>query len=505
MPKKKEKKSSDNRDEEKKTTQRSAAQTSGSDDREKTLYLTQIRYLNEQLERYQQKCDDLERQKKDCDSQYSALETEKKDIVTYLKRSVFEKEEETEQLLERLESQRQAAEKDREDLKLQHEHLRQELQNRIEDLNQENRSLVTRLTSLEEFQSQKNQLMSNMESLEKKLNSEMEDHKANIHSLELKALMQKNRLEKEMESHVAAMEVEMQQQVDQKVPEMSRLALRENAEVRVQFIQLTEQAQVLMMENSGLQGRVSQLSADVGNLEQMLSKLSRKSCVRKKVVEQLTEKCQQLQVELKDFREEHQQLQTEHQQILDEMKTLRHECSSLSAQCSRNTGEVTRLEADLQEVRRARSRLRSIIQEAAVALRQALMGAPTDLNSAAEASVMQWKQLMQTVMMVLSSSTTEKVTELQEECDPAAARAASLGPALSVQFQLARHRPGDLGFIPPPALKHILPKTGRGPMMHLCRKPSSQKTSGFRCQSTTKSSQQTHGSSMTTLGKPFNC
>lgn len=84
--------------------------------------------------RYQLKCDQLERQRKDLDFQYSALEREKKDIVEYLKRSLLEKEDEVDELTERLESQRQAADEHRQALQLQHSQLSQELQDRIEEL-----------------------------------------------------------------------------------------------------------------------------------------------------------------------------------------------------------------------------------------------------------------------------------------------------------------------------------------------------------------------------------
>lgn len=51
MPKKKNKKG-DKQEEDKKTAERdTTADKTGSDDKEKGLYLTQIRYLNEQLER----------------------------------------------------------------------------------------------------------------------------------------------------------------------------------------------------------------------------------------------------------------------------------------------------------------------------------------------------------------------------------------------------------------------------------------------------------------------
>ncbi|XP_071340021.1 cilia- and flagella-associated protein 157-like [Trachinotus anak] len=476
MPKKKEKKNGDKQDEAKKTSKKeSPADKNGSDDKEKDLYLTQIRYLNDQLERYQLKCDELEKQKKDLNSQYSELEKEKRDIVEYLKRSLLEKEDEVEELSESLGSQRKAADKDRDALQLQHSQLRQELQDRIEELTKENETLVARLASLDEFQKQKEQLISNMESVEKQLATQREEHKADIHSLEMKALLEKRRLEKEMESHVAAMAAEVQQLVDLKVPETTRLALQENTEVRAQLSQLSEQTHVLMKENSALQDRKSKLSVDVDILEHMISELSRTSCIRKKVVEQLTEKCQQLQAELKLCRQEHQKLHAEHKGILAELEALRQDRASLSAQASKHRAEASRLEAELQEERRKRSRMKSIMQDAAVSLREALMAQDSELDL----SVVQWKQLMQRLLVVLdrptlTNSSAERLDEPQTS-DPAAARAVTLDPALSFQFQLARYRPGDLGLVPPPAQKHLLSRTGAGSILTLHRKPSVQK------------------------------
>lgn len=99
--------------------------------------------------RYQLKSDELERQKKDLKAQYSTLEKEKKDIVEFLKRSLLEKEDEVDELTERLERQRQAAEKERDAMQLQQNQLRQELQGRTEELTVENITLGEAQTLLQ--------------------------------------------------------------------------------------------------------------------------------------------------------------------------------------------------------------------------------------------------------------------------------------------------------------------------------------------------------------------
>lgn len=86
-----------------------------------------------------------------------------------------------------------------------------------------------------------------------------------------------------MEGKLATMAAEVQDLVAQKVSKTTKLAIEENAEVKAQFSQLSEEALVLMGENSTLRDRKSQLSVDVDILEQMLSEMSHQSCIRKKV------------------------------------------------------------------------------------------------------------------------------------------------------------------------------------------------------------------------------
>ncbi|XP_068166282.1 cilia- and flagella-associated protein 157-like isoform X2 [Antennarius striatus] len=480
MPKKKAKERGDHRNEEKTTwkTDSTDSNKSASDDKEKNLYLTQIRYLNERLEGFQSKCDQLESQKKDLNTQCTTLESEKKDIVDYLKRSLLEKEDEVDELAERLESQRQASDRDREAIQLQHSCLRQELQDQIKELTTNHVALVTRFADLEEFQKQKDQMMSHMESLEKKLASHMEEHKDKIHSLEMKALMEKKSLEKEMESHSMALAAEVEHLVEQKVPEKTRLALQENTEVKAQLSQLSEQARVLMLENSALRDRKSQLSVDVDILEQLLSETSRQSCIRKKAVEQLKEKCQHLETELKDCKLELEQLQMERSEVLAEMEALRRDRDSLSEQSSKSRTKVSQLEEGLQEERMRMKRMKIIVREAASTLKHALTEWEED-------SVLQWKELMQKLLLVLdppepsnSESENDQLHEVQT-CEPAANRSESVNPSQRINTESTHHEAGDVGLVPRPTPKHKhisrMGTASSSSNMTLHRKPCGQK------------------------------
>ncbi|XP_061585880.1 cilia- and flagella-associated protein 157 [Cololabis saira] len=324
MPKKKDKTTGEKTDEKKKTSRKeSPVNKTGFDDKEKDLYLIQIRHLTEELERYELKCAKLERQNTDLVSQLSTLEEDRKGIAEHLRHSLLEKDGEVEDLSEQLESLQKAFAQDRDALQLQHIQTRQQLQDQIQELVEKNETLAERLAALEEFQPQRDELLSNVASLEKQLALQTEEHKDEIHSLEMKTLMERKRWEKELEKQAAASAAEVQHLVQQRLPETTRLALQDVLEVKARCSQLAELARLLTEENSGLRRRRSQLSADVDVLEQMLRKTSRMSCVHKKKVDELTDTCQKLQVEQEDCRQQLERLRAEHTQVLAEMEDLR--------------------------------------------------------------------------------------------------------------------------------------------------------------------------------------
>ncbi|MEQ2242440.1 hypothetical protein ILYODFUR_035867, partial [Ilyodon furcidens] len=136
--------------------------------------------------------------------------------------------------------------------------------------------------------------------------------------------------------------------------------------------------------------------------------------------------------------------------------------ASLSAEWSRNRLERNQLEVKLKEEKRRRNRMKSIMQDTATTLRQALKEAPTEQQDVD--SVPQWRQLLQNLQELLdrqklSRSSAEGMSELQKS-DLAPTRAESLDPALGLQFQPSRHRAHDSCLVSRPTAK---------PRASLCR------------------------------------
>ncbi|XP_029960803.1 cilia- and flagella-associated protein 157-like [Salarias fasciatus] len=425
MPKKKEKKPGEKekeqeKEDEKKKTERktSPGEEPGPDRAERDLLLIQITHLSEQLDSCQRRCDDLWQQNQALACQRGALEEEKRDLAAYLKRLLLQKEAEAEQLLERLQDQSRAAQRDGDDLRRQQDLLTQDMQRRVDALRSENRSLAETLAGLQQFQEQREELMGRVESMEKQLASQKVEHRDDVHSVEMKALMEKRRLERQLELHMTAMAAEVQQQVEQKVPESTRLALQENLEVKERLGRLSQHVQVLTEENAALRDGRRRLSVDLEVLEQMLSETTRTSCIRKKVVEQLTEKCRQLQAEQEVWKQQTEQVQSRRAELQAETEELRREQASLTEQRRADGDRMRRLEAELEEARGRSFRMKSVTEEAALGLQHALTAPPGP--DCSPDSLLGWKQLMLKLLEVL----LRRLRSTAEDSQPAVARAA---------------------------------------------------------------------------------
>ncbi|XP_017288606.1 cilia- and flagella-associated protein 157 [Kryptolebias marmoratus] len=439
-----------------------------SDGREKQFYRTQLGYLTEELDRFQLKCSELQKQNRTCVSESSRLQQEKQDIIEYLKHALTEKEEQLDELSEQLESQRRVADQNRAVLLLQHAQLKAEGQKQMDELQEENRKLEQRLAVVEEFLTQKEELISNMEDLKKQLDLQQEKHKEELHGLETKALLERRRFEEELERRAAAEEATVQHLVEEKLPEASRVVLQENLQVKAFFRQLSEQKQVLMEDNAALREQTSRLSVDLEILEQTVRQTSRTNWIRKKEVQQLQTQLSQVLAETEELRSKFTPSLPSHQQ----KEPTGQNRASLSEQRCRTRAQTGQLEAELKEERRRSSRMKSVIQEAALALRHALME-PADLDQ--EDSVDQRKQLLQNLLDLL-----DRQTELQAS-DPGTEREENTD-FQSSRLQQNHCRPAGTGVLSDPTLKtkSALCRTGAGPnrtLVPLHRKPVSQKPS----------------------------
>ncbi|XP_028433773.1 cilia- and flagella-associated protein 157 isoform X2 [Perca flavescens] len=296
---------------------------------EKSLYLTQIQYLEEQLERCQLKYDELEKQNKDLAPNYSALEKDKKDTTESLKRSAAVKQKRIEELAEQLKTQQQTDQQDREELQLQHSQQKKELQDRINGLHSVSRTMVKKFEEQQELEEQLKQLMqeqSNIESMKKQLLDQREEHTAAIDSL-------MNELELEREKVI----VEGQQAVDRCVEKKASKILRNERALHSERLQQLQE------------------------------------------IKQLKEKCQKLRVDLKDR-------DAACKSMLTKKEDLCKRLDSVDKDRRQKTAEADQLKVELQREKSRRRQIKNVIQEAGITLSHIL----TELDKPSET---EWKIL----------------------------------------------------------------------------------------------------------------
>ncbi|XP_054895380.1 cilia- and flagella-associated protein 157-like [Poeciliopsis prolifica] len=476
MPRNKQRKSGENK---KKLNSASTTTKAGLDDKEKRLYLIQIGCLNEELERFQIKCHELQKQNNILISQC----VDKKDITAYLKHSLSEKEGELAELREQLEEERHSSVQEKRSLLLEQGQLRQELQARIDKLEEKNVALAEKLCDLEEFQRQKDGLMADMENLEKQLQRQKEEHKDEIRNLEMKSQLEKRRLEEELEREVAAMSAQVQHLVEQKLPEATRSVLQENLELQSLLGRLSAVSRSLQRENAALRERKKQLSVDTDVLEETLRRAARASCMRQKDVQQLTGQFQRLQQDDREKQQQLERIRAEQAQVLADMEALRLDRAALSAEWSRSRSERNQLQVKLAEEKRRRSRMKSILQQAANALRQALKEAPAEQQE--EGGAPQWRRLLQNLQEVLDRQTGSCSSAERLSGSQASPRAGSF------QSQPSCHRTLDFCLVsrPGPKPRGALCRSGAAScssLLPLHRRPTIQKSSSsvnFSCSS----------------------
>ncbi|TRY94454.1 hypothetical protein DNTS_011374 [Danionella cerebrum] len=320
---------------------------------ERSFYRTQIRDLEVRLERYQHKCDELEVHEKDLSCKINTLEREKKDIVLFLKRTLSQKEDELNEVAENLTRHQQAHEAERESFQSQLSLLRRELQESKEKYTSEN-MMLGKLSALEEFSTQREKLVAERKSLEEQLQMQKEQHQAQIYDLEKKAILDNDRLKKEMLQHVSAVAAEFRRVSDLKMPETTQRALQENLSL----------------------------------------------------IQQIREKNKQMQSELEncaELKREHQELLDRHSATLTELQGLRQNLETVMEALKQSKAEGVTQSRELVEERLQSGQLKSILEEAASALHEALREAPEEEDSMLIVTVRR-NQMIQKLLAVLDSA-----------------------------------------------------------------------------------------------------
>ena len=159
----------------------------------KEFYLIQIRDLELKIARYQSKCDVLDLRNNELEKQFEQQSSDKKEIVSFLKKQLEQRSDEIADLQEQIIGLQQAKDVSKDKYEVEITTIKTEMQEIKDQLTSENMVLQGKLTSLEEFRVQQEDLLNKFADMEQLLKNKEEQHKEQIYQLERKDVVDKDR------------------------------------------------------------------------------------------------------------------------------------------------------------------------------------------------------------------------------------------------------------------------------------------------------------------------
>nr|KAG5712082.1 hypothetical protein BaRGS_020808 [Batillaria attramentaria] len=342
----------------------------------KEFFMVQIKDLENRLARYQHKCDELEVANGQFNEKFVQNETEKRDVIAFWKRQVESKTDEIADLNDRYIGLQQTRDNEREQYELQIQQQRNEYQEMKDQLTSENMILGGKLASLEEFKVQKEDLMmAKFAMLEDELKQKDQDHKEAIYTLEKKAVMDKDRLKKEMILRVNQVAAEFRKVSNKQMAETTKRTIRENVSINAQLAKMSDKTMELIQENDELKAKEKKQKQQIELLEANEKELAKKNHSSQKIIRMLTEKCRNQEEAIADLElrdQEHQEVEAEAELLRQQVNSTREDIQQLNKENEALEDALEKTRKSLEQTMADKCKLEEILSQAAGALRGAL-------------------------------------------------------------------------------------------------------------------------------------
>ncbi|XP_053138045.1 cilia- and flagella-associated protein 157 [Hemicordylus capensis] len=377
------------------------------------FYLIQIRDLERRLARYQKRWDELQVSEELFRSEYEKMLHDNKEIVAFLKKTLNQRIDEIADLSDQLQHLQHAKDMEKDAFEAQLAQLRHEFQETKDQLMSENMVLSGKLAALEEFRIQKHEILAKFAELEGQLKKQEEDHKEVIYHLEKKAVLDKERLKKEMLHRVNAVAAEFRKVSNSQMAETTKRTIRENVTISLQLTKITEQSLQLLQENDQLKAANAEVLKQVQLLEQNEKKLAKNSLSNQKMIVMLTDKCKELQEQVDKYAKQKkvmEGLQEANEELEQRNLVLREELNMQKEELQRRVSSTQDQERALREERQRRMTAERVLRHAAQGLEEVMFDRPSIEEQEGRFDVMyhlRRNDMLQGVMRDLNKGVTQ--------------------------------------------------------------------------------------------------
>ncbi|XP_067662711.1 cilia- and flagella-associated protein 157-like [Haliotis asinina] len=445
----------------------------------KEFFLIQIRDLENRLVRYQKKCDELEVGNAQFHDKFDQMDTDKREIVSFWKQQVEKKSDELADLNDRFIGLQQAKDAEKETYENQLQSLRNEYQEMKDQLTSENMILGGKLASLEEFKVQKEDLMAKFAMMEEELAKKDQDHKEAIYALEKKAVIDKDRLKKEMILRVNQVAAEFRKVSNKQMAETTKRTIRENVSINAQLAKMSDKTMELIQENDELRQREKKQKQQIDLLETNEKELLKKNHSGQKMIKMFTEKCRNQEAMIAEYElreEEYRERDAESDLLRQQVESTREENQQLYSEKDQQEEQLRDVTSHLEKERKDKAKIDRVLADTAYALKMALRKTSAEEDEDEEDALNEMEsrdRMLEQLLILLNSAAAVGVGpppgELGkqfEEMERSASKIPGSGkgirrgqlplsPISNSGGTLPHYNLGDLGLIPRP--KQLIP------------------------------------------------
>ncbi|XP_014778852.1 cilia- and flagella-associated protein 157 [Octopus bimaculoides] len=373
------------------------------------FYLVQIRDLEQRLERYQKRCDELEISNSNFHDKYVQMDSDKREIIAYWKQQLKLKGDELSDLSENYNGLQLTKQIEKEQFEKQVSSLQNELDRVKEELTAENTILNGKLAVLEEFRIQRKELLEKFAKMEVELREMEEQNKQTIYQLEKKQVIDKDRLKKDMFMRVNQLVAEFRKVSNKQMAETTKRTIRENVSLTAQMSKMSDKTMELIQENDELKNKVKRMKNKIDVLEYNEKEITKKMLNCQKHITLLTTKCQENEGTIAEM----QQKEIEFKKKLKETENLQQQLENTEETIRtvlQNSKELTEklhdTETKFDDIREENSMILQILQDASAAIKDYLLSLEADDNTSESHELIGTHRdnMMQHLLMILNTA-----------------------------------------------------------------------------------------------------